>query len=65
MPRVWQGLMYTQDGIVILGAVSRDAGEGPWSAWRLQHDRDNELLGDWFATAEKAQRAVEAACGAE
>ena len=57
--------MYTQDGVVILGAIAkelgaitRETGVGPWQAWRLHIDKDNELLGE-FDSVEDAQRAVE------
>jgi hypothetical protein len=57
----WNGLMYVLDGVVILGAVTRETGVGPWQAWRcLFHD--NVLIPGDFSTAEEAQRAVEKAC---
>jgi hypothetical protein len=55
----WQGLMYVQDRIIKLGAVTRETGEGLWQAWRLYDGY--ELLGD-FTTPEEAQAAVEGAC---
>jgi hypothetical protein len=54
----WQGLMY--EGPVVRGAVKRNSGEGPWSAWLLHMNKENELIADDFATAEAAQKAVEA-----
>jgi hypothetical protein len=56
MPWRWQGMMY--EGPVIRGAVTRESGEGDWSAWMLHASRDSELIGK-FPTPEAAQRAVE------
>ena len=62
MAGLWQGLMYVDaSGILLLGAVTRDTGVGPWQAWRLHPHADNELIGE-YPTAEDAQRAVERAC---
>ena len=58
----WQNLMYVRDGVLILGAVSRETGEGLWQAWRIHPDQENELIGGEYASAEAAQRAVEEAC---
>jgi hypothetical protein len=70
MRKWWQGLIYTCEGVVILGAVARvvelgavtrESGVGPWQAWRFHINRDNEFLGD-FDTMELAMKAVERSC---
>jgi hypothetical protein len=57
MARAWNGLMYVQDGIVQLGAVTRASGEGPWQAFHYLV-AGPKLIGE-YDTAAEAQRALE------
>lgn len=55
----WQGLMYVQDEIVIVAAISRYSGSGPWQAWKMHTDKEPSPIGKDHATIEDAQRAIE------
>ncbi len=59
--RQWDGLIYSEAGAVALGAVSRNAGEGMWQAWRITPHAEPEILGS-HPTMEAARSAVEEAC---
>jgi hypothetical protein len=57
----WQGLVYVRDGAIKLGIVTRPSGTGAWIAERYTFS-GLELLGNQYASAEDAQRAVERMC---
>ena len=51
--------MYVQDEIVIVAAISRYSGSGPWQAWKMHTDKEPSPIGKDHATIEDAQRAIE------
>jgi len=56
----WKGDQYVRDGVVVVAAIIRTSGEGPWAAVRYRGCDPDELIGADFASFGDAKRAVEA-----